>query len=109
MAGELKVDVDYQKVDEIPFDFQRRRMSVVVEEEGQHDLLICKGAVEEIFGVCSQVDGEGKVVPLDDELRKTYRDVARRLNEDGLRVIAVAYKDMPTGPSGLRGRRRDRT
>jgi P-type Mg2+ transporter len=95
MAGELKVDVDYHKVDEIPFDFQRRRMSVVVKEKGQHDVLICKGALEEIFGVCSQVDGEGQVIPLDDELRKTYRDVARDLNDDGLRVIAVAYKVMP--------------
>ena len=95
VASELKVDVDYQKVDEIPFDFQRRRMSVVVKEKGLHDVLITKGALEEIFGICDRVDGEGQVVPLDDELRKTYREVARDLNADGLRVIAVAYKVMP--------------
>ena len=95
VAGELKADVDYQKVDEIPFDFQRRRMSVVVKEKAEHDVLITKGALEEIFGVCDRVDGEGQVVPLDDELRATYRSVARDLNDDGLRVIAVAYKVMP--------------
>ncbi|HTA17179.1 MAG TPA: magnesium-translocating P-type ATPase, partial [bacterium] len=95
VAQELKVDVDYHKVDEIPFDFQRRRMSVVVKEKGQHDVLITKGALEEIFSVCDRVDGEGDVEPLDDELRKTYSSVARDLNDDGLRVIAVAYKVMP--------------
>jgi Mg2+-importing ATPase len=92
---ETKADIDYQKVDEIPFDFQRRRMSVVVKERGEHDILITKGALEEIFSVCDRVDGEGQVVPLDDELRDTYRSVARDLNDDGLRVIAVAYKVMP--------------
>ena len=50
---------DYRKIDEIPFDFMRRRMSVVVERDGKH-LLICKGAVEEVFGVCAKVeDGDG--------------------------------------------------
>ncbi|HTB21263.1 MAG TPA: magnesium-translocating P-type ATPase [bacterium] len=97
VASELKVDVDYNKVDEIPFDFQRRRMSVVVKEQGRNDVLITKGALEEVFAVCDRVDGEGDVEPLDEELRQTYSRVARDLNDDGLRVIAVAYKVMPTG------------
>ena len=94
--AEIKPSVDYTKKDEIPFDFQRRRMSVVVEEKGQSDLLITKGALEEVYGVCDQVEGDdGAVAPLDPALGATYRKVARDLNDDGLRVIAVAYKRMP--------------
>ena len=94
MAAETRPEIDYHKVDEIPFDFQRRRMSVVVQEKGLQHVLITKGALEEIFGVCDRVSGEGDVVPLDTDLRETYRKVARDLNDDGLRVIAVAYKVM---------------
>ncbi len=97
VAADLKVESEYQKVDEIPFDFQRRRMSVVVKKRGGGDILITKGALEEVFGVCDRVDGEGSVEPLDNELRETYRRVARELNDDGLRVIAVAYKEVPGG------------
>ena len=97
MAAELKPDLDYAKVDEIPFDFQRRRMSVVVREKGQHDLLICKGALEEVFSCCDRVDDDGEAVALDAELRDTFQKVGRELNQDGLRVIAVAYKVMPEG------------
>ncbi|MCL6433813.1 MAG: magnesium-translocating P-type ATPase [Leptolyngbyaceae cyanobacterium HOT.MB2.61] len=81
----------YQKVDEVPFDFIRRRMSVIVEEQGQH-LLICKGAVEEIVNLCTQAYSEGDIVPLTGALHQQALQVTRQLNEDGLRVIAVAYR-----------------
>lgn len=81
----------YQKVDEVPFDFIRRRMSVVVEEQGNH-LLICKGAVEEVINLCTQAYSEGAIVPLTGALHQQALQVTRHLNEDGLRVIAVAYR-----------------
>ncbi|MGH8400952.1 MAG: HAD-IC family P-type ATPase, partial [Gammaproteobacteria bacterium] len=92
--AELNPDEDYRKVDEIPFDFQRRRMSVVVEEEHERHLLICKGAVEEIFSICShsEIDDQRQPLTMDDYDR--LREVTRVLNDDGFRVIAVAYKEM---------------
>jgi len=97
VADELKAETEWHKVDEIPFDFQRRRMSVVVAKQGGQDLLICKGALEEVFQCCDRVEVEGEVVELDAELQATYRKVARDLNDDGLRVIAVGYKELPDG------------
>ncbi len=92
----LKPQANYKKVDEIPFDFVRRRMSVVVEENGKRDLLICKGALEEISNICTQVEIDGDRTPLDPEMRQDLLAVTNDLNEDGLRVIAVAYREMPT-------------
>lgn len=84
-----------EKVDEIPFDFQRRRMSVIVSEHEDQHLLICKGAVEEILSVCSMVrTGEG-VAPLSEEMLAKVRKLTADLNEEGLRVVAVAAKDTP--------------
>lgn len=86
----------YQKVDEIPFDFQRRRMSVVVEGQGQR-LLICKGAVEEVFAACTQAESGGLRFALDDSHLARVQATSRALNEDGFRVIAIAYKPLPEG------------
>jgi Mg2+-importing ATPase len=88
-------DQAYSKIDEIPFDFVRRRMSVVVSKAAtQQHILICKGAVEEIISICTKGELGGE--PFDMTL--THRDemlqLARELNEDGFRVIAVAHKDM---------------
>jgi len=90
--------VRYAKVDEVPFDFQRRRMSVVVAEKatGRH-LLVCKGAVEEVYGVCSRVEQHGEVAALEDRHHEAVLSVTRDFNEDGFRVIAVAYKELPPG------------
>lgn len=93
MVDELKLPGSYRLVDEIPFDFVRRRMSVVVNEREDHNELICKGAVEEIFAVSTRVRLAEKVVMLNDELKARIREVVYRFNEDGLRVIAVAYKE----------------
>jgi len=82
------------KVDEIPFDFERRRMSVVV-ANGKTQM-ITKGAVEEMLSVCSYAEYEGKVLPLTDEIRTYILQKVDDLNEDGMRVIAVAQKTNPS-------------
>jgi len=86
---------NYRKVDEIPFDFNRRRMSVVVSEREDHHELICKGAVEEVLAVCSLVRHGDAVEPLTPELLARIREVTAELNEEGLRVVAVAAKEVP--------------
>ena len=82
----------YKKIDEIPFDFARRRMSVIVQDDKGQDFLVCKGAVEEILAASKFVEEEGKAVPISDTHHASLRDLTQKLNEDGLRVIAVAYK-----------------
>src|SRR5256885_1167792 len=92
---QMRVAEDYRKVDEIPFDFERRRMSVVVAERNHHHELICKGAVEEILGACTRLrEGDG-TRPLDEEQLARVRRVTRELNREGLRVVAVAMKEVP--------------
>jgi len=89
----------YQKVDEIPFDFQRRRMSVIVEKDKTSHLLICKGAVEEIFSICDRMQVGGEILPLNPLHVKDAHAVVNYLNADGFRVIAVAYKEVGFGPA----------
>jgi Mg2+-importing ATPase len=89
----------YLKCDEIPFDFNRRRMSVIVHEVFRgRDLLLCKGAVEEVMTACSRAHLDGQIVPLTDEVRERATRLSTELNEDGLRVIAVAYKQVDSQP-----------
>lgn len=85
-------DMPYRKIDEIPFDFARRRMSVVVSKDKVTNTLICKGAVEEILKICTQVDIGGKVIALTDKIKNNVLKLSVNLNNDGLRVIAIAYK-----------------
>lgn len=85
----------YRVVDEIPFDFQRRRMSVVVTDgDGEH-LLICKGAVEEMLSICAYAKVGDVTEPMTDERRREIKAMTRRLNEDGLRVLVVAVQRKP--------------
>ncbi len=84
----------FTKVDEIPFDFERRRMSVVV-KNGKTQM-ITKGAVEEMLSVCSYAEYEGKVMPLTDDIKAYILKKVNDLNEDGMRVIAVAQKTNPS-------------
>ncbi|MGS0741580.1 magnesium-translocating P-type ATPase [Glaciimonas sp. GG7] len=95
LQREMALASAYRKVDEIPFDFQRRRMSVVVSEREDHHELICKGAVEEIVSVCTHARHNGVVVPFTAELLKEIHDTTASLNAEGLRVVAVAAKDLP--------------
>lgn len=85
----------WQKVDEIPFDFERRRMSVVVSEQADVHQLICKGALQEILSVCTQVRYHDEIVPLDETMLRRIRRVTDNLNRQGLRVVAVASKILP--------------
>lgn len=87
---------EYQKVDEIPFDFSRRRMSVVLKDRQGNTKLITKGAVEEILQICSSCEYESETVPLTGEIRAKVTDMANRLNSEGMRVIAVASKNSPS-------------
>ncbi|MDY0185585.1 MAG: magnesium-translocating P-type ATPase, partial [Desulfuromonadaceae bacterium] len=96
LTTELGVTLNYRKIDEIPFDFERRRMSVVVSEREHHHELICKGAVEEMLDVCTHVQYDGRSYPLDAEAQERLQLVTRELNEDGLRVVAVAMKELPS-------------
>lgn len=93
--GELQIATAFRKVDEVPFDFQRRRMSVVVAEHGEHHLLICKGAVEEILSVCTRVRHAGIDEPMTAEILGRVRELTASLNTEGLRVVAVAAKELP--------------
>ena len=93
LQSSLRLSQDYHKVDEIPFDFERRRMSVVVSEREDHHELICKGAVEEMLAVCSTVRENGHDMPLDEHRLARVRQTTEELNEQGLRVVAVAMKE----------------
>ncbi|UPG86138.1 magnesium-translocating P-type ATPase [Luteibacter aegosomatis] len=87
----------FRIVDEIPFDFQRRRMSVVVTDGRDEQLVVCKGAVEEMLAICTQARTGDVVEPMTDEKRREIRAMTRRLNEDGLRVLVVAVRRDPIG------------
>ena len=87
----------YDIVDEIPFDFSRRRMSVILEDQAGKRQLITKGAVEEILENSAFIDKDGEILKLDDETRKEAMEVYDQHNHDGLRMIAVAQKnDIPS-------------
>lgn len=99
----LKVEEYFMKVDEIPFDFQRRRMSVILKMRNGNHLLICKGAVEEILDLCSHSFDPGedkelhlendKVIPMDKKMHNTVLQTSKKMNEEGLRVLLVAIRE----------------
>lgn len=89
----------YTKVDEIPFDFQRRRMSVVVQDREGKTQLVTKGAVEEMLQCCAWAECGGRVLPLEEGVRQRVLAKAGDLNSQGMRVIAVAQKTNPS-PAG---------
>jgi len=99
----LDMQGQYKKVDEIPFDSQRRRLSVILEQSDGKHLLVCKGAVEEMIDICSQAFDPGdnmqlhaerdKSIPMDATLKENVLKMSRKLNEEGLRVLIVAIKE----------------
>ena len=91
----LAVETGYAKVDEIPFDFTRRRLSVVVRKPGSGPLLICKGAVEEVLSVCTHVRTPDGAAPIPDARAPEIRAITDRLNGEGFRVVAVATREAP--------------
>lgn len=99
----LKVEEHFMKVDEIPFDFERRRMSVILKMRNGNHLLICKGAVEEILGLCSHSFDPGenkelhlendKIILMDEKMRDKVLQTSKKMNEEGLRVLLVAIRE----------------
>ena len=90
--SDLDVERNCRKVDEIPFDFKRRRMSVVIDYEDRH-VLICKGAVEEVAGVCENYQVDEDINPLIRLIRDDLMDEYRHLSAEGYRVLAIAYRE----------------
>lgn len=86
--------VNYQKIDEIPFDYNRRKMSVAVSDSKEKHFFICKGAVEEIISSCQNVLVDGKIISLSEFSDDKKISIEKELNKEGFRVIAVAYKEV---------------
>ena len=99
----LKAEEYFLKVDEIPFDFQRRRMSVILKQRNGKHLLICKGAVEEMLDLCNYAFDPGedkqlhiendKIINMDEKMRTRILETSKKLNAEGLRVLLVAIKE----------------
>lgn len=83
---------NYTKIDEIPFDFMRRRLSVIV-TDGTKRQMVTKGAIEEILSICTMYDYKGNCSPLGNDVKNNIRQIAKKLNQDGLRVVAVCQKN----------------
>ncbi len=82
---------EYSKIDEIPFDFSRRRLSVIVNDK-KSNILITKGAVEEILSICTNIDYNGEISNITKEIKDNIRKISKSLNQDGLRVVAVCER-----------------
>lgn len=89
------LDEIYTKVDEIPFEFERRRMSVVVQDNNGKTEMITKGAIEEMLSISAFVEYNNHVVPLTDEMRSIVIERVNKLNNEGMRVLGVAHKTNP--------------
>lgn len=87
---------DYKKVDEIPFDFSRRRMSVVVESKDKKTQLITKGAIEEMLEVSSHVEYNGKIQFITDEIREEILNRVSEYNNQGMRILGISQKNNPS-------------
>ncbi|MFQ0970788.1 MULTISPECIES: magnesium-translocating P-type ATPase [Gilliamella] len=85
----------YKKIDELPFDFVRRRLSVVVQNGDDNHLMICKGAVEEMLSIASYVYENDEYLPLNDERKQALIALAHEYNKEGFRVLAVGVKNIP--------------
>jgi Mg2+-importing ATPase len=91
---EFEVERTCRKVDEIPFDFLRKRMSVVVDYEGDR-VLICKGSVENVFQACGRYQIDEEIFPLIEAIREDVLEDYQSLSADGYRVLAIAYREFP--------------
>jgi P-type Mg2+ transporter len=91
---DLDVERSCRKVDELPFDFERKRMSVVIAYEGTN-VLICKGAVESVNAVADRYQIDDEIHPMFDVIRNDIMEEYQRLSSDGFRVLAVGYREFP--------------
>ncbi|CAD6509589.1 magnesium-translocating P-type ATPase [Candidatus Profftia tarda] len=103
----VKSILRFIKVDELPFDFMRRRLSIVVSNEQKMHTLICKGAVEEMLEVARYVLEQNNIVPLDKKLRDELLKIAAQYNAQGLRVLVVGIRDLGIEGSTLPLQKRD--
>ena len=87
-----ELQTKYKKVDEVPFDFSRRRLSVII-TDGNRKRMITKGAVEEILNICTTVEYNGEILPIKKDIKDNVKKISKSLNEQGLRVVAVCKKD----------------
>ena len=92
--SDLDVERGCKKVDEIPFDFQRKRMSVIVDYEGDH-VLICKGAVEDVYKACTQYQVDDEIHLMIDLIKNDLLEEYEELSRDGYRVLGIAYREFP--------------
>ena len=90
----LDLSENYKKIDEIPFDFSRRRLTTVVQNRAGTIKMVTKGAVEEMLAVCSYAEYNGNVEPITNDFRKKILDTVDDLNVKGFRVLAIARKDV---------------
>ena len=86
------LDTDFTKIDELPFDFERRRMSVIVQDNQEVVSMVTKGALEEMLAISTKVEYKGEIRPLTTDIRQEILDEVAQLNEQGLRVLGVSYK-----------------
>ncbi len=98
----LDLSENYVKVDEIPFDFKRRRLTTVVQDKSGKTQMVTKGAVEEMMAICTFAEYNGRVEPLTDEIRNRILKTVDNLNDKGFRVLAIAQKSNPS-PVGAFG------
>ena len=94
--GNLPTPPRSHKIDELPFDFVRRRMSVIVQQEHEPPLLICKGAFKEVLRACSTIADQEQIRPLTEIAQARIEHMGKELQEEGYRIIAVAYKRLPS-------------
>ena len=90
------LDTSFQKIDELPFDFERRRMSVIVKDDSNVVSMVTKGALEEMLTISTHVEYRGEIIPITEGIRQEVLAEVGQLNRQGLRVLGVGYK------SGLR-------
>lgn len=90
------LDTSFQKIDELPFDFERRRMSVIVKDDSNVVSMVTKGALEEMLNISTHVEYRGEIIPITEGIRQEVLAEVGQLNRQGLRVLGVGYK------SGLR-------
>jgi len=91
----FQVPFAYSKVDELPFDFVRRRLSIIVKDSDGDHLMVCKGAVEEMLSISTYIREDGRAVPLDEQRRKELLELANDYNKDGFRVLLVGTRAIP--------------
>lgn len=92
----IDLSENYVKIDEIPFDFNRRRLTTVVQDKNGKTQMVTKGAVEEMLSICSFAEYNGKVCPLTEDIRLQILDTVSLLNDKGFRVLAIAQKSNPS-------------